>query len=89
MSSQHRAAPNAAPKHADRSRWTFRSFMAAVFWAFVTFASGAVAYTAAGDPAQQWGGFTVAVVAFLLLACKVAGARVRDVPGAVRRSWRW
>lgn len=63
--------------------------MAAMFWAFLTFTSGAIAYTASGDPDWQWGGFALAAVAFFLLVCKIAGVRVRDVSGAVRRSWRW
>jgi hypothetical protein len=63
--------------------------MTAVFWAFLTFAGFSLAYTASGDPAQQWGGFALAAVAFFLLVCKIAGVRVRDVSAALRRSWRW
>jgi hypothetical protein len=87
--SSHRAAPSAAPKHADRGHWTFRGFMAAVFWAFLAFTGFSLAWTAPDDPAQQWAGFALAAVAFFLLFCRIAGTRVRDVPGAVRRSWRW
>jgi hypothetical protein len=69
--------------------WTFRCFMAAMFWAFLTFAGFSLAYTAPADTRQQWGGSGLAVVAFAFLVCKIAGVRVRDVAGAVRRAWRW
>jgi hypothetical protein len=78
-----------APKHSTTSHWTFRSFMAAVFWAFLTFAGFSLAYMAPADTGQQWGGSGLAVVAFAFLVCKIAGVRVRDVAGAVRRAWRW
>jgi hypothetical protein len=87
--SSHRAAPGAAPRHADKGRWTFRSFMTAVFWAFLTFAGFSLAYTEPADQAQLWGWSALTAVAFFLLVCKIAGTRARDVVAAVRRSWRW